>query len=88
MASEITVNYTLAYKVSVDIDKARADETMAHLWEEADDDEEALEFLVDGLVAALEDWEDRKARGEKLPSWVTHFSLEENLTGPNEDATL
>lgn len=86
MASEITIKYTLSYKVSVDLDGAQKE--MPHLWEEADDDEEATGFLVDGLVAALEDFEERKSRGEALPTWVTHFSLEEHLTSPVEDDTV
>lgn len=77
MASELTINYTLSYKVSIDVDIARED--MPELWLEADDEEQFLEFLTDGIMAALEDFEQRKLRGEKLPEWLTHFSLSEHL---------
>lgn len=85
MSSELTIDYTLSYKISVDIDKAR--EELDYLWGECDGDEEQfLEFVEDVVMASLEHFEELKLRGEGLPYWVTHFSLEEHLdNGVNDD---
>lgn len=78
MSSELTIDYTLSYKISLDIEKARGE--LNHLWVEAEDDEDQfLEFLEDVVMASLEDWEDCRLRGIPLPNYVTHFSLNERF---------
>lgn len=77
MSSELTIKYTLDYKVSIDVDIAK--ESLPNLWEEADDEEQFLEFLTDSIISFLEVYEGMKRQGKKLPRWLTHFSLEERL---------
>lgn len=76
MGSDVTIRYTLDYRITYDVDIAK--EYLRESWEEADDEEEFAEFVEDDIIASLEKYESMKARGEKLPPHITHFSLVED----------
>jgi len=75
MASDVSMRYRLDYRVTYDIDVAK--DFLRREWNEADDEDEFMEFIEDDIIASLEEYESLKAQGLKLPPHVTHFSLVE-----------
>lgn len=78
MISDITINYTLNYKVS--IDAIKMEQHYQNLVDEHGDDEVSFEqWAQDVVLVSLKDWEDDKLHDRPLPPYITHFSVNERF---------
>ena len=77
MASELTVDYSMNYRVTIDLEEAK--DTYPDTWGDCDDDEEFEEWIRDIILGRLTYFEERKERGADLPRFITEFSLNERL---------
>lgn len=77
MASELTLDYSMNYRVTLDIERAKR--VFPDDWEASEDEDEFEEWLTDVVLANLDYYEMRKREGRFLPSFITEFSVGESL---------
>lgn len=77
MASEMILDYSINYRVTVDLERAK--EVFPEDWQSSEDESEFEEWMADVVLANLHYYEQRKREGRFLSSFITEFSVSESL---------